>query len=149
MDIKKAIPLSTEHERLCLDAKTQLWINWQNYLWAYEGHKKLVWLANENGIVQPANIHQLFLDEVLNYNWRAGIREPNWDSPSCQMKRKWVSVFSSTLPLAPATKAWFSADTAWTTHTPCCRWPAGMILIIYLQLEQNFTVLASPQRSLK
>ena len=40
--VKKAVPVSVEHKRMHLDSKSQLWINWQIYLWAYQGHKKII-----------------------------------------------------------------------------------------------------------
>lgn len=143
--IKKVIPLSTEHKILYLEhSGAQLRIHWRIYLWADGGHKKNGLIGKWNGIVKLANARQLFLDRVLNYNWRAGIPKLNWDFPSCQMQRKRISVFLSTLPLAPRET---KADTAWTTRTPCCRWPAGKILIVYLQLEQNFSFGFSTEES--
>lgn len=40
--VKKVVPLSAKHKRMHLDFKPQLWINWQIYLWAYQGHKTII-----------------------------------------------------------------------------------------------------------
>lgn len=40
--IKKLVPVPAEHKRMHLDSKPQLWINWQIYLWAYQGPKTII-----------------------------------------------------------------------------------------------------------